>query len=75
MITVYTTPTCPRCKQVKEWLKEKQVEFNEIDVSENQEAAQMMIQLTDQMGVPVTVVGEQFFVGFDEAKLSELLEN
>lgn len=32
-ISVYSTPTCPFCRTTKEFLKEKGVEFLDIDVS------------------------------------------
>ncbi len=73
-VTVYSTPTCPFCIQVKEFLNEKNVEFADVDVSTDQEKAQEMIHKSGQMGVPVIEVGEELVVGFDKAKLEELLE-
>lgn len=74
-VTVYTTPTCAFCHAVKEWLGQKQVDFEEIDVSQNQQAAQDMVQKTGQMGVPVTFIDDTFVVGFDQPKLEEALKN
>ena len=34
-IKVYTTPTCPWCQKVKDWLKQKNVSFEEINVIES----------------------------------------
>jgi glutaredoxin 3 len=72
-VTVYSTPTCPFCIQVKEFLTEKKVEFTDVDVSSDQEKAQEMIHKSGQMGVPVVEIGEELVVGFDKAKLEELL--
>lgn len=74
-VTIYTTPTCAFCHAAKEWLEQKQIDFEEIDVSQNQGAAEEMVQRTDQMGVPVIFVGDQYVIGFDQAKLEEALEN
>lgn len=74
-VTIYTTPTCAFCHAAKEWLEQKQVDFEEIDVSQNQEAAEEMVQKTGQMGVPVIFVGDQYVIGFDQAKLEEVLGN
>ena len=52
-VKIYTTPTCPFCFLAKEYLKEKGIEFEEIDVSKNEAAAMEMIQKSGQMGVPV----------------------
>ena len=38
-IKVYSTPTCPYCKMAKEFLTEKGVDFEDINVAENQEKA------------------------------------
>ncbi|MBT3230360.1 NrdH-redoxin [Candidatus Uhrbacteria bacterium] len=72
-ITVYSTPTCPYCKLVKEFLNKHNVEFEEIDVSASHEQAQEMIHKSGQMGVPVTAIGEDIVIGFDKPKLKELL--
>jgi glutaredoxin-like YruB-family protein len=77
-VTVYSTPTCGYCKMEKEFLTEKNVDFVEVDVSESQEAAAQMVEKTGQMGVPVTIIAredgsEEVIVGFDQARLTELL--
>jgi S1-C subfamily serine protease len=42
-------------------------------VSEDRAAAQEMIQKTNQTGVPVITVGNQYVIGFDQRRLEELL--
>ncbi len=73
-VTVYSTPTCPYCNTLKEFLKEHKIEFTEVNVAEDREAAKMIIRETNQMGVPVTKIDDQWIVGFDEAKLKEVLK-
>jgi glutaredoxin 3 len=73
-ITVYSTPTCPFCEQLKKFLDEHQVKYADVDVSSDQEKAQEMIQKSGQMGVPVLEVDGEIVVGFDKKKISELLE-
>ncbi len=65
-IKVYSTPTCPWCVKLKEFLKEKKVEYDDIDVSENQEAANEMMQKSGQMGVPQIEINGKIIVGFDK---------
>lgn len=74
MIKVYSTPTCPYCVQVKRYLEKKEVEFEDLDVSSDREAAKEMIKETGQRGVPVTEIDGQFIIGFNKAKIDELLE-
>lgn len=72
-VKVYSTPTCPYCNMAKEFLKEKGVEFEEIDVSENEEKAREMVQKSGQMGVPVLEIGEEVIIGFDKGKIEAAL--
>jgi len=72
-VTVYSTPTCPYCHQVKAYLARRGVEFAEYDVSVDQTAAQEMIRKSGQMGVPVITIGDQMVIGFDRARLEQLL--
>jgi len=72
-IKVYSTTTCPWCTKVKDYLKSKGVEFENVDVSANREAAMEMVKKTQQMGVPVTEIDGEFVIGYDTAKIDELL--
>ena len=72
-VKVYSTSTCPYCVTVKEYLNEKGVEFEGIDVSSDQAAAQEMIEKSGQMGVPVIDIEGEIIVGFDKSKIDEAL--
>jgi glutaredoxin 3 len=74
MITVYSTPTCPWCHRVKDFLKEKKVEFTDIDVSSDHAKAEEMIDKSGQMGVPVIDIDGKIFVGFDKEGISKELK-
>jgi len=73
-VKVYSTPACPWCTRVKEYLQELGVDYEEIDVSKDRAAAMEMVRQTGQMGVPVTFVGDKFIVGYDPEAISELLK-
>lgn len=47
--------------------------FKEYDVSRDRAAAEEMVNLTGQMGVPVIVIDGQVVIGFDRARIRELL--
>lgn len=74
-ITVYTTPSCPYCQMVKSFLEERDVEFEEIDVSMDRESAKKMVQKSGQMGVPQTEINDKIIVGFDKQALEEEIQN
>jgi len=70
-VTVYSTPTCPYCHMTKDFLAENKVEFKDINVAEDQKAAQEMIEKSGQMGVPVIDVDGRIIVGFDKDALKK----
>lgn len=72
-VRVYSTPVCPFCTMAKEFLKEHGIEFEDIDVSADREEAKRMIEKTGQMGVPVIEVDGKAVIGFDKARLKEML--
>jgi glutaredoxin 3 len=72
-ITVYSTPTCPYCRQVKEYLASRGVAFDDRDVSRDAAAAEEMVRLSGQQGVPVTVVDGTVIVGHDRPRLDAAL--
>ncbi len=72
-VTVYSTPTCPFCKQAKAFLNDNNIPYTDIDVSANHDEAQEMIHKSGQMGVPVIDVGGEIIVGFDERELKKAL--
>ncbi len=72
-VKMYTTPTCGYCHQAKKFLSERGVKYEEYDVSRDRTAADEMVNLTGNMGVPVIVVDGQVVVGFDRGRLEQLL--
>lgn len=72
-VIVYSTPTCPYCHKVKDYLKQKNIAFTDFDVASDKEARDVMIKKSGQMGVPVIDVDGEIVVGFNPAKLDALL--
>ena len=57
----------------KEFLDEHQVPFKEIDVAADPAKAMEMREISEQMGVPVTVIDDSVVIGFDKGALTQLL--
>jgi glutaredoxin 3 len=74
-VTVYSTPSCPYCRQVKEYLRARGIAFRDVDVSRDPMAAHDMVQKSGQRGVPVVEVDDQMVVGFDRGRLDAILSN
>lgn len=73
MIKIYSTPYCSVCESLKNWLKENNQDFESIDVSENEEARNEMIEKSNQLSVPVSIVNDEIILGFDLKKFKEKL--
>jgi glutaredoxin 3 len=75
-VKIYTTPTCGYCKQAKEYLTEKGIDFEALDVTTDKDALQEMKQITNGgRSVPVIAVGEEVLVGFDRGALEKALQS
>lgn len=72
-VKVYSTPSCPWCIRSKQFLKENNVIFQDMDVSGDKQAADEMVQKSGQMGVPVLDIDGEIIVGFDKEKIKQLL--
>ena len=72
-ITVYFTDTCHFCHQLMDFLKENNIEFESKNVGTDTEARKEMMDASGQMGVPVSVIGDDVVVGFNEPVIRELL--
>lgn len=72
-VRVFSTKVCPYCVVLKQFLNDNKIEFEDLDVSENEEARKEMIEKTGQMGVPVIQIDNEIIVGFNKPKLSQLL--
>ncbi len=72
-VIVYSTPSCPYCTMVKDFLKKQQVPFEDYDVSRDQRRAEEMVRKSGQMGVPVTDVNGRIFVGYRPSEIESAL--
>ena len=73
-IRIFSTLSCPYCVTLKEYLKEKGFEYEDINVGEDKEAAKEMVEKSGQMGVPVTEIKGEIIIGFDKVKINQILD-
>ncbi len=60
---------------LKNFLTEKKVPFENIDVGKNPLAAKEMVDKTGQMGVPVVDIDGKIIIRFDKEAISRELES
>ena len=73
-VRVFSTPTCPFCVTLKNFLKEHNIQFEDIDVVQDGLAREEMVKKSGQMSVPVIEIDGQIVVGFDQEKIKKLLK-
>ena len=72
-IIIYSTNTWPWCTKVKDYLDDKNVAYEAFDVGADREKAMEMIRKSGQQGVPVLDIEGEIIVGFNQAKVDQLL--
>ena len=72
-VIVYSTPTCPYCHIAKDFLKEHNIPFEDVNVAADSGRAREMIKKSGQMGVPVLDIGGEIIVGYDEEAIKKAL--
>ena len=66
-IKIYTTNYCPYCKKAKALLGELGVNFEEIDITENEDdAMDKLIEKTGRSTVPQIFINDKFIGGCDD---------
>ncbi|MBN2230146.1 MAG: hypothetical protein JW779_11210 [Candidatus Thorarchaeota archaeon] len=62
---IYTAPDCPHSKNLKDFLKENNIDFEENNILKSKEIALELKEKTGQMGIPVAIIQGEVFIGFD----------
>ena len=73
-VKIYTTPACPWCKKLRDWLKANKVAYTDLDIEEEDEYRDALINKSHQMSVPVIEVDGKIIIGFNEAVLQEVFK-
>jgi len=76
-ITMYCTSWCVDCRRAKQFLKDRGVNFVEVDIDEDVDAEDLVLQVNEgRRKVPTIKVGERFFAcsPFDPYLLSSELK-
>ncbi len=77
-VKIYSTQTCPFCKMEKEYLDGHGINYENIFIDEDSKAAQDLMVLEGQIGVPFTVFtkedgSKETLLGFDREEINRIL--
>lgn len=73
-MTIYTSPSCTNCQALKAYLKNKGIDFKEIDVSIDQDAFSRVVIKTKKMELPIIEYKDKYLVGFNINEIEKLYE-
>jgi|GEM_PF-382315 len=71
-VIIYSTPTCPHCVSAIQWFQENGIEYEVIDISQNETKQDELMERVGQLAVPIIEVEDDIMVGFNEEEFSEL---
>ena len=77
-IKVYSTRTCPYCHMLKEYLKSKDIAFEDIYVDQDPDKLDDLIDTCGSMGVPCSHItkddgSQEIILGFDKQRIDQAL--
>ncbi len=75
-ITIYSTGWCPDCWRAKSFLKERGIEFQEVNIEHDADAEEIVLRANHgRRKVPTLKVGQRYFAcsPFSAQKLAEEL--
>lgn len=65
-VKIYTTSYCGYCRLAKELLKVKGIEFEEIDVTDDDTQRKKLVELTGMRTVPQIFINEKSIGGYQQ---------
>lgn len=71
MTTVYTKPNCVQCDMTKRYMDKNGIHYETIDITENEEALQMILDMGFQ-SAPVVISEAGNWAGFQPDKINLL---
>ena len=72
-VKIYSTSTCSYCIRVKQFLKDNNISYQDLDVSQDQSRADEMVAKSGQIGVPVLDIDGEIIIGFDKEAIKKAL--
>ncbi|AWB46003.1 NrdH-redoxin [Paenibacillus sp. CAA11] len=71
-VIVYTSTNCPHCRQVKSYLSEKGVAYEERNIEQNEAYAEQVWEMGVR-AVPLTLIGEHHILGMNKTQFEKVL--
>ncbi len=73
-VKIYTTPVCVYCITMKDFFEKNKIEFDEIDILEDQKEKEEIIKRSGLSTVPIIEIDGKFYTVADKKKIKEVLK-
>ena len=67
-LTVYSTPTCPDCREAKRFLAKHNIPYKEVDVQTTPGALEEIVKRTGKRAIPQFVIDGEWIQPYDPRK-------
>jgi glutaredoxin len=74
-IKLYTSPSCSHCQALKVYLKSKRIEYQEIDITVDQDSFSEAVTKSGAMQLPIIEYNEKYISGFNIKEIDNILKN
>ena len=72
-IIVYTSKMCHPCKDLKVFLNENNIEYEEVDIHENAHGREALARKTGSFSTPVVDIDGKLILGFSKIQIKKAL--
>lgn len=72
MTTVYVKPSCVQCDMTKRMLNNLKIDYNTVDITEDQDALDMILSMGFK-SAPVVITDNDSWAGFQPDKINSLV--
>ncbi len=72
-VKIFSQPTCPACNELKEYLKNKNIPFEDHDIISDDKALEEMIHVHKVRVTPLIIIGDKKLIGFDVEEIEKAL--
>jgi glutaredoxin-like YruB-family protein len=72
-VILFSQPQCPPCEFAKNFFKEHGIPFEEKNIAQNVAARKELTTKYQSFSTPTFIIGSEVVIGFDQARIEELL--
>jgi len=75
-VIIYTGEHCGACQMAKDYLKDKGIDYQEIDLTkeENDAYLKKITSLDGHLALPIIEIGKKMIIGFNKRELDDALK-